>query len=306
MTRIGKIIVFGFLAFSLLPIMPGLAAAKPKEQVRADRLAAPEDIKLKGNIRREEISTPVGRVELRWPRSVELLFGRNPLHAMTDAARTVNQAIRTSSFPRELQNLNADWQVVFMDENLPETQIPYNLISNCHPGWMTPPANIYIVAQRVAAGCNGGKARRSSVADADLAKVLIHEMGHAVEFQLLQNEFGRNRMRAEGFATWFEGYAASYSSTVNRNQLKEDELTQAKYAIKKSPGEFAFSGDSLDYARASMYFSAIVDRRGLSGLMDVYKAMVRDHLDFFPAIQKELGWSRAELEKEVTKYTEKN
>jgi len=273
-------------------------------------LAAPDQITLKGNIRREEISTPLGTVDLRWPRTAEVYFGRTPVKAMADAARTVSQAIRTSAFPSEIQRLNTNWNVVFMDEKLPQTQIPAHLINNCHPGWMTPPANIYIVAQRVAGGCGQQPRNKSSVADSDLASVLVHEMGHAVEFHLLQGMFAQDRMRAEGFASWFQVYAANYSSVIDRGAQRRDMFSRAKYSIRQNPSGFSsgaslFAGDSLDYARASMYFFAVVDRRGLGGLMEVYQAIAKDKLTFFAAVQKEIGWNSEQLEKEVQRIAQK-
>jgi hypothetical protein len=263
-------------------------------------LARPDQIELEGNIRRESISSPIGRIELRWPRSVESLFGRTPLRAMTDAARTVSRAISTAAFPSNVQKLSVDWKVVFMDEHMPERQIPAYLIQNCHPGWMTPPGNIYIVAERVAGGC-GGQPRRPSVADGDLAEVLVHELGHAVEYHILGSQFHRNRMRAEGFATWFEMYAASYSSMINRSEIIRRTQDLAAMSFKLQPKSFTFSGDASSYARAAMYFLAISEKRGVRGIMEVYQRMSSDNLDFFPAVEKVIYWDTTQLEREAAR-----
>lgn len=270
------------------------------KKLRNNAMAKPEDINLKGNIRHEDMSSELGRINLRWPRAVESLFGRTPLRAMTEAASAVNRAIHQGGFPSHVQSLNENWDVVFMDEKLPEGQIPYSLVSNCHPGWMTPPANVYIVAQRVAAGC-GGSSVSTSVADGQLARVLIHELGHAVEFHLLKGKQWNDRMRSEGFATWWEGYASQYSSLVNSRSVKTEMAGLAKQALSQSPNSFQFSGSAYDYARASLYFRAIEDQRGISGLMDVYKTMVDDNIAFFPAIEKSVGWNRERLEKEAAR-----
>ena len=178
---------------------------------RGTQLAAPEDIELKGNIRRERLNSSLGPIDLRWPRTAETLFGRTPLRAMADAARTVSKASRTSAFPSEIQGLNIEWKVVFMDADLPSTQIPAQLRNNCHPGWMTPPANIYIVAQRIAGNCGDQKTVKSSVADSQLTETLVHEIAHVLEYHLLKKKPPSfNRMRSEGFATWFETFAAQY------------------------------------------------------------------------------------------------
>ncbi len=262
-------------------------------------LAAPKDIELKGNIRKEDMASAVGRIRLRWPRKVELLFGRTPQRAMAEAASATSRALKRAGFPTELQALDLNWEVVFMDEQLPEKQIPTFLVSNCHPAWMTPPSNIYVVAQRVAAGCGGAQTSKSSVADSQLAQVLMHEMGHAVEHQLLKNMFGSDRMRAEGFASWFEQYAAQFSSVVPSGATERYYLSLAKQSMLQQGPAFAFQGSAHDYARASMYFKAIQEKRGVRGIIDVYQRISKDRIDFFSAIERELNWNRQKIEKEI-------
>lgn len=262
-------------------------------------LARPEDITLKGNLRREDITTSLGRMKIRWPRKVETLFGRTPMRAITDVAETVSRALKTSAFPAFVQNIDIEWQVVFLDQDLPATEIPAHLLRNCHPGWMTPPSNIYIVAQRVAGACSGNT-KQAQVADEQLAEVILHEFGHAIEFILLRSEFGGNRARAEGFATWFEMFASKYSTIVSQSKLKNKTYQLARLAIKDSPG-FNFSGSLQDYARASMYFEAIEQRSGVIGLMKVYKAMATQQSNFFIAVDAELNLSHEKLELEILK-----
>lgn len=258
-------------------------------------LAKPQDIVLEGTARREEVLSPVGKIELRWPRKIESLFGRTPERALADAAQTVSRVLKRGAFPTPIQNLKLNWQVIYLDENLPETQIPHHLVSNCHPGWMTPPANIYIVAQRAAAGCGNSARSITSVADSQLAQVLIHEMGHAVEFALLQNHFANNRMRAEGFATWFEHFASDYSSIIRKGSAQQSAFELAKKALEVSPNSFEFTGSAADYARASLFFHAIVERRNLQSLIKVYDTIISDGLDFYPAVEKSLNWNKSQL-----------
>ena len=264
-------------------------------------MASPDDVTLKGAVREENMVTAVGPVKLRWPRKVELLFGRTPQRGMADAAQTVSRALKQGGFSPAVQSLNLNWNVVFMDAEVPTAQIPSYLISSCHPGWMTPPADIYIVAQRVAGGCGGGKAGPQAVADAQLAAVLIHEMGHAVEFHLLNGAGGFDRMRAEGFASWFEQYASNFSSVIPHGQLRRAHAQAAREAIRRGPLEFEFRGTAEDYSRASMYFTAVVDRRGIIGLMDVYRTIAQENLTLIQAIRRRLGWSEKQLAKEVEK-----
>jgi len=165
---------------------------------------------------------------------------------------------------------------------------------------MTPPGNIYIVSQRVAGGCFGKTSKRK-VADSELAEVLIHEIGHAVEFALLGDRFGGDRMRAEGFATWFESFASDYSSVIRRGHAKAKHFAIAREWYKRSNGPFTFSGTAYDYARASLYFHAVTKRRGVRGLMQTYELMLKDRIGLVPAIQKRTGWSDKRLAKEMQK-----
>lgn len=268
---------------------------------REPQMAKPEEIELKGNLRSQNMVSPVGNIELRWPRAVERLFGRTPERAMADAAATLSRALKKGGFPYDVQTLNLEWKVVFMDETLPSAQIPATLVSNCHPGWMTPPANIYIASQRVAAGCGSSQRVNTGVADGQLARVLLHEMGHAVEFHLLGPGQTFDRMRAEGFASWFEQYSADLSAVIPRGEVRKEFLELARRALKRAPDYFEFKGSAEDYARASLYFSAIADRRGVSALMKVYDFMRTNGSDIFSAVSKTLMWNRQQLEKEAQK-----
>lgn len=260
------------------------------------RLVKPEEIELSGNVRKESISTSIGRMEVRWPRKVELLFGRTPQRALAEAASAVSRALKRGGFPASIENLNVNWSVVFMDEDLPETQIPFSLVSNCHPGWFTAPGNIYIVAQRVAAGC-GQVQRAKSVADSDLTLVLLHELGHGVEFALLQGRGDRSRMQAEGFATWFESYAATFSPVVDKREREIQKIALAKAVFSK--GGFVFKGGAEDYAASSYLFTAISNRGGIPALMRVYDHIRDTNQSFIPSVDKVLSWNEIELQKKA-------
>lgn len=261
-------------------------------------LAKPEEIELKGTVRREDMVSALGPIEVRWPRKVETLFGRTPQRAVTEAANAVSRALKSNGFPPALQTLRVEWKIVFMDEDVPDRQIPTYLVNNCHPAWMTPPANLYVVAQRAAAGCGGDKVR-SSEADAKLTQILIHEMGHAVEFQLLKNNFGDDRMRAEGFASWFEQFGSDYTSVIPKGSVKRFYLEAAQRSLQQSPQASAFSGSLDDYARASLFFSAIQSRRGVRGIIEVYSTMASEQLSLTSAIEKRLGWDEPRLRAEI-------
>jgi hypothetical protein len=267
--------------------------------VGGENLASPDTLALEGASRRVDMPSTLGRIQLRWPREVEALFGRTPERAVAEAARAVSRALKAGAFPPAVQRLNLDWRIVFMDEARPDGQIPAALVSNCHPGWMVPPTDIYIVAQRVAAGCGGGTQVSPSTADAALTKVLIHEIGHAVEYQLLGGEFGRSRMRAEGFATWFTGYAADYSALLERGSVAAEYARRARATLKETALDGPFRGSADDYARASIIFSALVERRGIRGLLHLYEGMTVNKLDLFPALEARIGWDEAKVRAEM-------
>ncbi len=292
----------------------GEMVVKPKKEVpyrfkkfarcidanKSNYLAKPDEITLQGNVRREDISTSLGRVELRWPRSVEQMFGRTPLRAVTDAARTVSRSLKTSGFPPAVQNLDAPWKIVFLDAKLSASQIPHQLISACHPGWMTAPANVYIVAQRVSEGCGGSQNRRSaSIADAQLTEILLHEMGHVVEYYMLNKRRLGDRARAEGFATWFEIHSSQFSSLLSQSRIRSRTFDLARRGMRG--GSRKFRGSAEDYAVASMIFSVIADRRGVRGIADAYELMNKKGLRFDQAVKEATYLGREQIEKDSAK-----
>lgn len=269
-------------------------------------MVKPSEVDLKGNLRKELISTALGRVTLRWPRSVETIFGRSPINAMTDAMNAASRALKSTSFDPSIQSMFIDWDVVFMDENLPSYQIPQELVSNCHPGWMTPPGNIFIVAQRAAKQCSGGEVSKSE-ADARLAQVLIHEVGHAVEAKLLMTHPAPfDRMRAEGFASWFEQYATDYSGLIGRGKVRREymEVARQVFAQTKSP-YVQFQGRYEDYARASTLFGGIAESKSVRDLMKVYQVLGKFQGDLYAAVGQTVGWKPEALMTEAVKYAGK-
>lgn len=262
-------------------------------------MAAPKEIELEGNLHKANITSALGPINLRWPRQVESLFGRTPERAMAEAAQAASRAMKRGYFPPEVERMFVNWDVVFMDEEVPETQIPRYLVDNCHPAWMTPEANIYVVAQRVLSGCSGKSGFRSSQGDAQLAQILVHEIGHAIEYKLLAGARVPERLRSEGFATWFEQYAAENSSTLNGSSISNFYDSVAKRSFREDYNAQMFAGGVEDYALSSMYFKAIVKRRGVRGLVDVYRKMSDDGIGFFESIDRVLGWNRNKLNVEV-------
>lgn len=268
-----------------------------------DLLASPDEMELGRSVRNARFSSPLGYIEARWPKTVTNMFGRTPNKALLDAAKATAKVLNKGRFPAELRSPDFKLQVVFLDEELPETQIPRTLISNCHPAWMTPPSNVYVVAQRVMRGCGNAPKKRQSIADAELAEVLLHEFGHVVEYHLLKDAFGGDSLRSEGFATWFASYASNYSSEIKRGVVEKKVLDQAKLAIQASPDVFDFDGSGNDYSRAASFFFALESFRGINGILDVYDTMLKENIDFVEAIRAKYHWDLDRLWKESAKVS---
>jgi len=265
-------------------------------------LAKPQEIKISGSERKERMLTSLGPINLRWSRDIEKILGRSPFRAMADASRMVSKTLKQEGFPQEYRNVSVEWEVIFLDEELPEDQIPLHFISNCHPAWMTPPANIYVVAQRVVAGCLGSGRIPQEDIEREMTTVLAHEMGHVLESTILSAKgFQRERWRAEGFATFFERLAARYSRFVSTDFIEQRHSALARKSFQAMPDNFIFRGRAEDYARASMYLQAIVNDRSIKGLMAVYRRIDSGKQGLREAIYKETGWSEKMLEEKARK-----
>lgn len=251
-----------------------------------------EDVELRGATRSESFSTPLGTMDVRWPRSVEKCFGRSPSRAIAEAASAVNRALRNARFDESIKGERRDWSLVFIDRASAVSQFPMALSLGGHPGFMVPPNQIYMVVDYISPNCSA-----SGDVDALLTQVLLHEMGHVLEFALLDGKGGDDRKRAEGFAAWFEGYSSKFSSTIPKGSVRQG--YRAFVHSYDGVGSSAFSGSGEDYAVASLEFEAVVERKGVSGLMSVYETMARDRCSFYEALNKRYGWDRKDLQREV-------
>jgi hypothetical protein len=266
------------------------ADSQPKD------IAPPSEVKLEGATKQASFVTDLGPMEVRWPRSVEQCLGKSPSRAVADAASAVNRAIKSGRFMSEVRSARNDWSLVFTDKKSAFSQFPMALSLGGHPGFMIPPNQIYIISDFIAPDCNAG-----AVTDSMLAQVLIHEMGHVVEYLLLGGQqMDGDRKRAEGFASWFEIYASDFSSAISRGHVREYYRKLAEQAVQSNSVEF--SGSAQDYGRAAFDFIAITDRRGISGLMEIYTAIRNERLSFKEAVYKRFRWDGAALDREARSY----
>ena len=296
--------------YCVLPGKGGMKVIKPKSELsrkekriaqcisakQLNQLKRPDEIEVDGAETSRNINTRIGVINARWPREIKKHFGRSPDRAIIDAARATARALSNYSFKSRLDWESLPWKVIFIDEDLNPRDVPPKLLTNCHPAWMTPPANVYVVAQRVTKGCGYKRNRGKKVADKELAEVLIHEFGHVVEHLLLKRGVPHESFRAEGFATWFEAFASGRSSVIKKGELEQKHFALAKEAIRRNPNGGQFSGSGLDYARASLYFHAITEKKGTKGLLKVYDTMNEHRIGFFQAVEIALGYSKKDLE----------
>jgi hypothetical protein len=81
------------------------------------------------------------------------------------------------------------------------------------------------------------------------------------------------------------------------------ERYRALIRSREGVGTSAFDGSGEDYAIASLEFEAIVERKGISGLMSVYETMGLERCSFYEALHKKFGWDRKDLERAVKELT---
>ena len=252
-----------------------------------------EDVQLKGLYRTSSFSTDIGRMEVRWLRESERCFSKSPSRMVSEAASAVNRALKNARFATEAQNRRADWSLILIDKASAVSQFPMALSLGGHPGFMVPPDQIYIVVDYLAPGCVSGLE-----SDGKLLQVLLHEMGHVIDFALMNGVVtGGDRKRTEGFASWFEGYASRYAPEISKGSVVTmyHELAQRGGGI----GSSDFQGTGEDYGVASMEFEAVVNRKGVAGLMVLYATMRDERCDLYEAMRKRFGWDPKDLAREV-------
>lgn len=278
---------------------PKLSVDQYKGALKAQGMKAPtpEDVRLDGNLRRTTIHTSLGDVHIRWPRSVEDYFGKTPERAVQQAWRAAARALAQNSFPTRLRTVQYDWNIVFMD-NVPAGQDIS--MGGCHPAWMRPPADIFVAGRRLASQC-GPTPMPVGRASQQLAETLLHELGHAVEFQFMGDAFLlKQRWHNEGFATWFETLGSGYlqgASNVTRSKMR----TRAASAFHPGWSPRIFRGSSEDYARSYAMVAALVDKGSILRLADTYKRMERDQVPLLQAVQREFGWNERQWVEQTAK-----
>lgn len=257
-------------------------------------VAAPEELDVGKDARAAEFITELGPMKVRWSRSIEKCFSTTPARSVGEAARAVNRALKNGRFTSNLKYSRREWTLGFIDKTAAISQFPLSLTLGRHPGFMIPPNRIYLVPDHISANCGNRE-----IADHVLTQVLLHEMGHVVEYILLgERQSPVDRERSEGFAVWFEQYSADYASSLPKGQV------QAYYAslARSSSANQKFSPDPQGYASAGIRFQTIVDRKGVAGLMNVYSLIREQQLPFDAAVERALSWDRTTFERQMREY----
>jgi hypothetical protein len=195
---------------------------------------------------------------------------------------------------------------VLIDDDLRSTEIPKDLRSkdNCHPGWMTAPSNIYIVTSRVVSRCSDTRFNKVR-ADIELTRVLLHEMGHVVDFYLAEKKFGLERSRSEGFASFFEQISADKSKIVPAGSVTAEYMEAAKFGISKGFWSEPFGGTFIDYAIHSTFFRAVYAQGALRKIFEIYKVYKSNTLSFKETLLQESYWTKEQLHARARKISAK-
>ncbi|MFN5061741.1 MAG: hypothetical protein ACK5GN_02740 [Pseudomonadota bacterium] len=243
-----------------------------------DDVAAPDALDVGRDTRTAEVNSDLGPIKVRWSRSIERCFATNPARLVSESAQAVNRALRNGRFTESLRYIRREWTIAFVDRNTAVGQFPLALTLGRHPGFMIPPNRIYLVTDYIAPDCADRE-----VSDGVLLKVLLHEIGHVLEFILLGERQGPpDRERAEGFAVWFEQYSADFTMGLPKGSVRAYYESLARSA---RPGQ-RFTPDPQGYAVSGMRFQKIVERKGIAGLMGVYEIIREQQLPFEVAVER--------------------
>lgn len=266
----------------------------------AGEVAAPHSMDVGRLAREVSFGTSLGTMNIRWARDLERCYRVTPAKAIAEASRTVRQALRVSKLFSEVGQKSRTWDFVLTDRLHAISQVPTDIIRGRHPGFMLPPNRVYILSDFIAQNC-----QENPISDRLLAQVLLHEMGHVVEYILLGEPASMsNRERGEGFATWFEHYASGFSKTIGKDRVSEN-LRKLGMQHQGALGpKGSFDGTALGYARAAMPFFLLVSKKGTGGIARLYRDARMKQVPLHEAVRNVFGWSEVVYQKRLDKFTQ--
>lgn len=270
------------------------------KDIGVGEVAAPNSMDVGRLAREVSFGTSLGTMNVRWPRELERCYRVTPAKAIAEASRTVRQALRVSKLFSEVRQKSRTWDFVLTDRLHAISQVPTDIIRGRHPGFMLPPNRVYILSDFIAQNC-----QENPISDRLLAQVLLHEMGHVVEYILLGEPTSMtNRERGEGFATWFEHYASEFSKTIGKDRVSENLRNlgmQHQVALGRKD---SFDGTALDYARAAMPFFLLVSKKGTGGVARLYRDARIKQIPLHEAVRNVFGWSEVVYRNRLDKFTQ--
>lgn len=267
------------------------------------KILAPDEVELDGVTRRITLSSRFGTVLLQWQTNTERLFGKSPRQSVKAAWQAGARTLATNPFPFFLREDEYNWNIVFMDEDATQSANPFKS-GGCHPGWITPPANIYISANRIVDRCDPSKKPLTGQRARDaLNRTLVHEFGHAVEYKLL-GPMARKRQRyhSEGFAEWFETLGSSKLLGESKLSIRSELRKQAKEHFTERWNPKSFDGSHTDYIRAYAMIATIAEKRSIRRLMEIYEHMRAKRVPFAAAVETIVGWDMKKWKQETAKH----
>ena len=203
-------------------------------------------------------------------------------------------------FPDRLLEADYRWQLFFYKQKMKQRGAFSS--RHCHAAQIGPPANIFLAIDALRSDC--GKRRLSnSELKLEFSRTLIHELGHAIEFQLMGRGFSRRkRWHSEGFATLFE----TLSTEVFPASHPENLRAKARALLRPGWRPVLFQGNASDYLRSFALISAIADGKDDSELFAVYRRMDQENLSFEEAVEAELGLNKQKLVAESLHFFERS
>jgi hypothetical protein len=249
--------------------------------------------------KRATFNSPLGVVELQWDEST--FFEQSAQSSVISAWRAATKTLSQKHFPLLTRFSNYNWKVFILSG---KSEQLHNLkaLGGCHPGWMTPPATIFIASTSLATRCGTHHFTPSQAQD-ELTRVLLHELGHAVEFQLLGRPGTNDRFHSEGFAELFSTLALELYDPLKGKAIKLSLLREAQAIFRSSwSPKQDFKGSAEDYRRVFGMMSALIELKGLRRLIDIYEELKASRAPFLEVVRTHVGWSEFEWSKQTFRY----
>ena len=210
------------------------------------------------------------------------------------------QVLLEHGFPDRLLEADYRWQLFFYKQKVKQRGAFSS--RHCHAAQIGPPANIFLAVDALRSDC-GTRRLSDSELKLEFARTLIHELAHAIEFQLMGRGFSRRkRWHSEGFATLFETLSTEVFPASHPESLR----AKAKELLRPGWRPVLFNGSAGDYLRSFALISAIAYREDKSELFAVYRRMDQENLSFEEAVEAELGLNKQKLVLESLHFLEQS